>query len=130
MPVRVPVTAVIIEHLELVDFRNYVDGVVRAALRHHGGHRRQRSGQDQPAEALAYLATLRVSGGADRGLSAPARSGGHPCDEVARTTGARLLIEAELAAVGRNRVQVNRQRLPGSATCSARCGSRCSRPTT
>ena len=41
-------------------------------------------------------------------------------DEDGRTS----LIEAELVPAGRNRVQVNRQRLAGPATCSAWCGSR------
>ena len=45
--------------------------------------------------------------------------------------GARVqLLEAEIRAAGRNRVQLNRHPSSAPATCSASCGSRCSRPTT
>lgn len=45
--------------------------------------------------------------------------------------GRRLLLEAEVPARGgRVRVQVNRQPLGAAASCSGRCGSACSAPTT
>ena len=102
----------IIEHLELVDFRNYVSGSFDL---HTGttlviGDNGQ--GKTNLAEALAFLATLSSF------RSAPAdalvRAGAETA--VIRATirqddGRETLVEIELAAVGRNRVQVNRQKL-------------------
>lgn len=102
----------IVEHLELVDFRNYVTGTFDL---HSGttlviGDNGQ--GKTNLAEALAFLATLSsfrsapgdalVRAGVDTAIiRATVR---HDDD---RST----LIEIELAAAGRNRVQVNRQKL-------------------
>ena len=102
----------IVERLELVDFRNYdhatfelTDGVTVVV----GGNGQ---GKTNFAEALAYLATLgsfrsappdalvRVGAGAAI-VRAEVR------DEDGRTS----QVEAELVPGGRNRVQVNRQRL-------------------
>jgi DNA replication and repair protein RecF len=103
---------VIIEHLELVDFRNYVTGSFEL---HSGttvviGDNGQ--GKTNLAEALAFLATLTSfrSAPTDALIRASADSA------VIRATirqddGRETLIEVELAAVGRNRVQVNRQKL-------------------
>jgi DNA replication and repair protein RecF len=103
---------VIIEHLELVDFRNYVTGSFEL---HSGttvviGDNGQ--GKTNLAEALAFLATLTSfrSAPTDALIRASADTA------IIRATirqddGRETLIEVELAAVGRNRVQVNRQKL-------------------
>ncbi len=102
----------IVERLELVDYRNYESAAfdltsgITAVLGRNG------QGKTNLAEALAYLATLSsfrgappdalVRVGADVGIiRATIREDG----------GRQVLIEAELARAGRNRVQVNRQRL-------------------
>jgi len=102
----------IISHLELVDFRNYVSGVFEltsgttAVIGDNG------QGKTNLAEALAFLATLNsfrsVPG------EALVRVGANTA--IIRATvvdddGRESLIEIELATAGRNRVQVNRQRL-------------------
>jgi DNA replication and repair protein RecF len=102
----------IVERLELVDFRNYESGAfeftsgVTAILGDNG------EGKTNLAEALAYLATLTSFRGAPN--DAMVRAGAETA--VIRATvrhddGRETLIEAELARVGRNRVQVNRQKL-------------------
>jgi len=102
----------IVGRLELVDFRNYHEASfdltagITAVLGKNG------QGKTNLAEALAYLATLSsfrgappdalVRVGADTGV---VRATVHDVD------GREVLIEAELSRVGRNRVQVNKQRL-------------------
>ncbi len=102
----------IIEHLELVDFRNYVSGSFDL---HTGttvviGDNGQ--GKTNLAEALAFLATLSSFRSAPD--DALVRAGADTA--VIRATirqddGRETLVEIEIAAVGRNRVQVNRQKL-------------------
>jgi DNA replication and repair protein RecF len=101
----------IISHLELVDFRNYVSGTFEltsgttAIIGDNG------QGKTNLAEALAFLATL----SSFRSVPGDAlvRVGAETA--IIRATvvddGRESLIEIELAAAGRNRVQVNRQRL-------------------
>ncbi|MEL6892155.1 MAG: DNA replication/repair protein RecF [Actinomycetota bacterium] len=102
----------IVTRLELVDFRNYESGTFEltsgttAVLGDNG------QGKTNLAEALAYLATLSSFRGAptDALVRAGAEQG------VIRATvqhddGRASLIEAELVASGRNRVQVNKQKL-------------------
>ncbi|TVR27321.1 MAG: DNA replication/repair protein RecF [Ilumatobacter sp.] len=103
----------IVDRLSLLDFRNYqastfelTDGVT-AVLGDNG------QGKTNFAEALAYLATLSSFRGAPS--EALVRAGADMAvvraelhDEVGRES----LVEAEITVVGRNRVQVNRQRLP------------------
>lgn len=102
----------IIERLELVDFRNYESGSfeltsgVTAILGDNG------EGKTNLVEALAYLATLTSFRGAPNDAMVRAGAG----TAVIRATvrhddGRETLIEAEIARVGRNRVQVNRQKL-------------------
>ncbi|MDX2380761.1 MAG: DNA replication/repair protein RecF [Acidimicrobiia bacterium] len=102
----------IVERLELVDFRNYESGAfeltsgVTAILGDNG------EGKTNLAEALAYLATLSSFRGAPN--DAMVRAGTETA--VIRATvrhddGRETLIEAELARAGRNRIQVNRQKL-------------------
>lgn len=100
-----------VTRLELVDFRNYAhaafdleDGVT-AVLGRNG------QGKTNFAEALSYLATLSSFRGAPpealiRVAADTAVIRARVCDDD-RT----VLIEAELSRAGRNRVQVNRQRL-------------------
>lgn len=103
----------IVEHLELVDFRNYRSGTfelqtgVTAVIGDNG------QGKTNLAEALAYLATLSSFRGAPS--EALVRAGAEMA--IIRATvrdddGRESLIEAELAAVGRSRVLVNRHKLP------------------
>lgn len=102
----------IVERIELLDFRNYasasfdLDSGVTAVLGKNG------QGKTNLAEALAYLATLSSFRGAppDALIRAGADAG------VIRATvrdddGREVLIEAELSRVGRNRVQVNKHKL-------------------
>jgi DNA replication and repair protein RecF len=102
----------IISHLELVDFRNYESGTFEltsgttAVIGDNG------QGKTNLAEALAFLATLSsfrsVPGDAlVRVGASTAVIRATVVDDDARES----LIEIELAAAGRNRVQVNRQRL-------------------
>jgi DNA replication and repair protein RecF len=102
----------IVEHLELVDFRNYHDASfdlttgVTAVLGDNG------QGKTNLAEALAYLATLSSFRGAPG--EALVRVGADTAIIRARVRhddGRDALIEAELSRLGRNRVQLNRQRL-------------------
>jgi DNA replication and repair protein RecF len=102
----------IVERIELVDFRNYSSAVfeltsgVTAVLGRNG------QGKTNLAEALAYLATLSsfrgappdalIRVGADLGIIRAS---------IREDDGREVLIEAELTRTGRNRVQVNRQRL-------------------
>lgn len=102
----------IVERIELVDVRNYqtatfdlTDGVT-AVLGRNG------QGKTNLAESLAYLATVSSFRGAPP--EALIRVG---CDTgiiravIRDDDGRQILVEAELSRVGRNRVQVNRQRL-------------------
>jgi DNA replication and repair protein RecF len=102
---------VIVTRVELVDFRNYrsaefdLTAGVTAVLGRNG------QGKTNLAEALAYLATLDSFRGA--APEALIRVGADTA--VIRATvhddGRDVLIEAEISRRGRNRVQVNRQRL-------------------
>lgn len=102
----------IVSRLELVDFRNYRSGVfdllggTTAIIGDNG------QGKTNLAEALAYLSTLSSFRGAPG--DALVRSGADQAivrATVVHDDGRESLIEAELATVGRNRVQVNRQKL-------------------
>ncbi|HSL74287.1 MAG TPA: DNA replication/repair protein RecF [Ilumatobacteraceae bacterium] len=102
----------IIEHLELVDFRNYVTGSFDL---HSGttviiGDNGQ--GKTNLAEALAFLATLVSFRAAP--TDALIRAGASSAiirATVRQDDGRATLIEVELTTSGRNRVQVNRQKL-------------------
>mgnify|MGYP003333757749 CR=1 FL=1 len=102
----------IVSRLELVDFRNYVT----AAFDFHPGITAvvglNGQGKTNLAEAMAYLATLDSFRGAP--TEALIRVGAEVA--VVRATvlhpdGREVLVELELARNGRNRVQVNKQRL-------------------
>jgi DNA replication and repair protein RecF len=103
---------VIVEHLELIDFRNYVSGsfdLTSGTTAIIGGNGQ---GKTNLAESLAYLATLSSFRGAPN--DALVRAGA--AQAIIRATirhddGRETLIEAELVASGRNRVQVNKQKL-------------------
>jgi DNA replication and repair protein RecF len=102
----------IVSRIELADFRSYANAAfdltpgVTAVVGDNG------QGKTNLAEALAYLATLESFRGAP--ADAMIRAGTDLA--VVRATirhddGRELLVEAEISRSGRNRVQVNRQRL-------------------
>ncbi|MGA1073833.1 MAG: DNA replication/repair protein RecF [Ilumatobacteraceae bacterium] len=102
----------IVERLELVDVRNYrtatfdlTDGVT-AVLGRNG------QGKTNLAESLAYLATLSSFRGAPpEALIRAGSDSGIIRATIRDDDGREVLVEAELSRTGRNRVQVNRQRL-------------------
>jgi DNA replication and repair protein RecF len=102
---------VIVERLELVDFRNYTEASfdleqgVTAVLGRNG------QGKTNFAEALAYLATLSSFRGAPPEAMIRVACDTAVIRATVRDDERTVLIEAELSRVGRNRVQVNRQRL-------------------
>ena len=102
----------IVERLELIDFRNYAAASFRLTAGTTVVVGDNGQGKTNLAEALAYLATLGSFRGAPpdalvRVGAAAAIVRAELRDEDGRTS----LIEAELVPAGRNRVQVNRQRL-------------------
>ncbi len=105
----------IVEHLEVVDFRNYTSGSFdltsgTTLVVGDNGH-----GKTNLVEALGYLATLSSFRGAPN--EALVRMGADTAVIRARVRhddDRELLVEAEIAIAGRNRVQVNRQRLARS----------------
>jgi DNA replication and repair protein RecF len=102
----------IVEHLELIDFRNYETGSFEL---HSGttlviGDNGQ--GKTNLAEALAFLATLTSFRSAPTDALIRAGAATAVIRATVRHDDQReTLIEIELSAVGRNRVQVNRQKL-------------------
>ncbi len=103
----------IIERLELVDFRNYREAVFVPAAGTTLVVGDNGQGKTNLVEAVAYLGTLTSFRGAPpealvrvEATEAVLRA------EVRDDDGRRSLIEAALGPAGRNRVQVNRQRLP------------------
>jgi len=101
-----------VSHLELVDFRNYVSAQfdLTAGTTVVVGDNGQ--GKTNLAEALAYLATLTSFRGAPS--DALIRIGADQAiirALVHHSDGRDSLIEAELPVIGRNRVQVNKQKL-------------------
>ncbi|MFT3852024.1 MAG: DNA replication/repair protein RecF [Ilumatobacteraceae bacterium] len=102
----------IVRRLELVDFRNYagatfeLDPGITAVVGLNG------QGKTNLAEALAYLATLDSFRGAPN--EALIRLGADAAivrATVVHDDGREVLVELELSRHGRNRAQVNRQRL-------------------
>ena len=103
----------IISHLELVDFRNYVTGSFEldAGTTVVIGDNGQ--GKTNLAESLAFLATLSSfrSAPTDALVRVGATQAIIRATVLDDTDGRESLVEIELATAGRNRVQVNRQRL-------------------
>ena len=102
----------LVRRLWLQDYRNYAstDLTLADGLTVVVGQNGQ--GKTNLVEALAYLSTLESFRGAP--AEALVRSGTDRAvvrAEVRHSDGRELLVEAELARVGRGRVQVNRQRL-------------------
>jgi len=103
---------VIVEHLEVIDFRNYTSGSfdLTSGTTVVVGDNGQ--GKTNLVEALGYLATLSSFRGAPN--DAMVRMGADTAVIRARVRhddDREILVEAEIAIAGRNRVQVNRQRL-------------------
>jgi DNA replication and repair protein RecF len=102
----------LVERLELLDFRNYAHGIVDLTPGVTCIVGQNGQGKTNLAEALAYLATLSsfrqvsndalVRVGSDRAVVRA---------DVVDDDGRRSLVEAEILSSGRGRVQVNRQRL-------------------
>jgi len=104
---------VIVTRLELVDFRNYVTAsfVLTTGTTAVMGDNGQ--GKTNFAEALGYLSTLDSFRGAP--TDALIRVGADTAiirATVVQEDGREVLVEAELTRSGRNRVLVNRQKLP------------------
>ena len=102
----------IVERLELVDYRNYQSATFDLTAGTTAVLGRNGQGKTNLAEALAYLATLSSFRGAPP--DALVRVGaelGIIRATVREDDGRDVLIEAELSRVGRNRVQINRQKL-------------------
>ncbi len=102
----------IVERLELTDFRNYESATFELTAGVTAVVGKNGQGKTNLAEALAYLATLSSFRGAPP--DALLRAGADAA--ILRATlreddGREVLIEAELPRIGRNRVQVNRQKL-------------------
>lgn len=102
----------IVQRIELVDFRNYeaaqfdLTTGVTAVLGRNG------QGKTNLAEALAYLATLSSFRGAPpEALIRAGADAGIVRATISDDDGREILVEAELSRLGRNRVQVNRQKL-------------------
>lgn len=105
----------IVQRIELVDFRNYeaarfdLTAGVTAVLGRNG------QGKTNLAEALAYLATLTSFRGAPpEALIRAGSDMGIIRATICEDDGRQVLVEAELSRLGRNRVQVNRQKLAKS----------------
>lgn len=100
-----------VARLELVDFRNYAAAAfdltegVTAVIGRNG------QGKTNLAEALAYLATLDSFRGAPPDALVRLGADSAVVRATVHDAGRDVLIEAELVRGGRNRVQVNRQRL-------------------
>ncbi len=102
----------IIQRLELSQFRNYAstqitfnEGVT-AVIGANG------QGKTSLAEALGYLATLKSFRGVP--IEAMIRTGAQTAiirADIAHNDGRTVLIEAELSRIGKNRTQINRQKL-------------------
>ena len=102
----------IVERIELLDYRNYESAAFELTTGTTAVLGRNGQGKTNLAEALAYLATLSSFRGAPP--AALVRVGAET--GVIRATireddDRRVLIEAELSRVGRNRVQLNKQKL-------------------
>jgi DNA replication and repair protein RecF len=103
---------VIVTHLELADFRNYVSAAfdLRAGTTAVVGANGQ--GKTNFAEALAYLSTLASFRGApDDALVRMGTDAAVIRATVHHDDGRELLVEVEINRLGRNRVLVNRQKL-------------------
>lgn len=102
----------IVERLELVDFRNYAAATFDLTTGTTAVLGRNGQGKTNLAEALAYLATLSSFRGAPPDALVRVSSDlGVIRATIRDDDGREVLIEAELSRVGRNRVQVNRQKL-------------------
>jgi DNA replication and repair protein RecF len=104
---------VIVTRLELVDYRNYVTAAFELTAGTTAVVGQNGQGKTNFAEALGYLSTLDSFRGAP--TEALIRLGADTAvirATVRQEDGREVLVEAELSRTGRNRVLVNRQKLP------------------
>jgi len=102
---------VIIERLELVDFRNYREAVFTPTTGTTLVVGDNGQGKTNLVEAIAYLATLTSFRGAPPEALVRTGTSGAVLRANVLDDDRSSLIEAELSVPGRHRVQVNRQRL-------------------
>ena len=103
----------LVDSVELVDFRNYEELKIALTAGTTAILGRNGQGKTNLAEAISFLATLESFRGAPN--DALVRRGADRAyvrAEVIDDDGRRSLIECEIARTGPSRVQVNRQRLP------------------
>lgn len=102
----------IVERIELTDFRNYESATFDLTTGVTAVVGRNGQGKTNLAESLAYLATLTSFRGAPpEALIRVGADIGIIRATIREDDGREVLIEAELSRVGRNRIQVNKQRL-------------------
>jgi DNA replication and repair protein RecF len=103
---------VLLRQLWLADFRSYtnLDVEFSNGLTAIVGSNGQ--GKTNLLEAIGYLATLSSFRGAPAEALVRQGAGSATVRAEVEREGRELLIEAELGGKGRNRIQVNRQRLP------------------
>ena len=130
---RLDRASLIVERLELVDFRNYAAATFELTAGTHRRRRRQRSGQDQPRRGarLSRHAVELPRRRRPMRWSASERDAAIIRAEV-RDDDGRAVVDRGRDADQRARPGAGQPATArsGPATCSGSCGSRCSRPTT
>ncbi|MGA1704762.1 MAG: DNA replication/repair protein RecF, partial [Ilumatobacteraceae bacterium] len=103
----------LVDSVELVDFRNYAELSISLTAGTTAILGRNGQGKTNLAEAISFLATLESFRGApNEALVRRGADRAYVRAEVVDDDGRRSLIECEIARSGPSRVQVNRQRLP------------------
>jgi len=104
---------VLVDSVELVDFRNYEELKITLTAGTTAILGRNGQGKTNLAEAISFLATLESFRGApNEALVRRGADRAYVRADVIDDDGRRSLIECEIARSGPSRVQVNRQRLP------------------
>lgn len=103
----------LVDSVELVDFRNYEELKITLTAGTTAILGRNGQGKTNLAEAISFLATLESFRGApNEALVRRGADRAYVRADVIDDDGRRSLIECEIARSGPSRVQVNRQRLP------------------
>jgi DNA replication and repair protein RecF len=104
---------VVIRRIELTDFRNYARETIELSTGVTAVVGDNAQGKTSLAEAMSYLATLRSFRGAPNdALVRQGADSAYVRAEIRQDDGREILVEAEINRAGRNRVLVNKQRLP------------------